>query len=186
MTDEVKKPCAWCGDTKKRLVTHVGTNEKHGMPCACLHTDLPVSFIYQPESYGCGIAAIAMATSTDYWAVRRLLVMSEDLSGQTVNAGLNVAQADDIVDQLGFAWRARYTNNHRLAVARDPWPCAPFADTHVVHVRSLSNASNHYVCWLRDGRVLDPWWGVISGLHRYPQVFSVKGLYRIEAAAVTP
>jgi hypothetical protein len=182
VSDEVKR-CEWCRGTQKRLVTHVGTREQHGMPCACLVTDLPVRFFYQPEDYGCGIAAIAIATQHDYATVRRLLVMSEDLSGHTLGAGLNVAQADDILDQLGFAWRARYSNLHRLGTVRNPWPCEPFADTHVAHVRSLSQASNHFVCWLRDGRVLDPWWGVVQGLHRYSQVYSIKGLYRIAEAS---
>lgn len=174
-------PCSWCNGTQKRMVTHVGTDEKHGMPCACTHTDLPVPFLYQPEDYGCAIAAIAMATRNDYPRVRRLLVMSEDLSGETVNAGVNVGQVDDILFDLGFAWRALYQNNHRLGVARDPWPCAPFADTHVAHVRNLSDSGHHFVCWLRDGRVLDPWWGVVQGLHRYPQVHSIKGLFPIPA-----
>lgn len=171
--------CGWCSGTKKHFVTHLGTGDKHGMPCACQTLDLPIPFIYQPEDYGCGIAAIAMATRRDYKTVRRLLVMSEDLSGLDSSGGVNVGQVDDILDELGFAWRARYQNNHRLGAAREQWPCPPFAETHVCHVRSLSDSGNHFVCWLRDGRVLDPWWGVIGGLHRYPQVFSIKGLYRL-------
>jgi hypothetical protein len=172
--------CTWCNGTGKRPVLHCGTSEVHGMPCACLHTDLAVPFIYQDgDRCGCGIAAAAMATRTDYAAVRKLLVMSADLSGQTIGAAVDVDQMADMLDTLGFAWQTRYPECHRLAMARDPWPCAPWADTHVARVRDLSDCHDHYICWLRDGRVLDPWWGVLPGLHRYPRVYSINGLFRV-------
>lgn len=170
-------PCGWCGGSGKRLVEHVGRHERHGMPCACKAEGLTVPFLYQLEDSGCAIAAIAMATRREYAEVRRLLVMSEDLTGHGTSGGVNVGQVDDMLDELGFAWRARYENNHRLSIVRDPWPCPPFAETHVCHVRNLSDSGHHFVTLLADGRVLDPWWGVIGGLHRYPRVHSIKGLY---------
>jgi hypothetical protein len=180
VTETAVVACQWCAGSKKRVVTHAHTGELHGMPCAC-QADLPIPFIYQPDDYGCGIAAVAMATCTPYPEVRRLLVMSNDLSGVDKSGGVNVGQVDDLIDHLGFAWRARAAHVHRLASQRTPWPCQPFADTHVVYVRNLSDNAHHFVCLLRDGRVLDPWWGVINGLHRYPMVHSIKGLFRIDA-----
>jgi hypothetical protein len=180
----VPDSCSWCDGTKVRLVRHVKTQEQHRMPCACAH-ELPIPFIYQPEENGCGIAAIAMATQQPYAEVRKLLVMSVDLSGFT-DEGVNVGQVDDMLDHLGFAWRARYQSEHRLARKRDPWPCPPWADIHLCQVRSLSDSGGHYVVMLRDGRVLDPWWGVIGGLHRYPQVHSIKSLHQITPPAEVP
>lgn len=178
--------CTWCSGTKKHRVTHIATGEMHGMPCACVHTDLPIPFLYQEEDCGCGIAALAMATRRSYSEVRRLIVMSEDLSGHTIGAGVNVAQVDDILEQLGFAWQARYPSCHRLALPRDPWPCAPWADVHLCHVRNLSDSGHHYVVMIRDGRVLDPWWGVVQGLHRYPGVHSIKAVYAIRDLTEQP
>jgi hypothetical protein len=174
--------CSWCAGAKFRLVRHVKTHEQHRMPCACAH-DLPIAFIYQPEENGCGIAAVAMATQRPYAEVRKLLLMSVDLSGFVLDDGVNVAQVDEMLEVLGFAWQARYPNLHRLAAPRPDWPCEPWADVHLCHVRSLSDSGGHYVVMLRDGRVLDPWWGVIGGLHRYPQVHSIKSLHPIASPA---
>jgi hypothetical protein len=176
-------PCSYCGGTQRRLVRNTATGELHGMSCACAH-ELPVPFVYQPEENGCGIAAVAMATQRSYADVRKLLVMSVDLSGFT-DEGVNIGQLDDLLDTLGFAWRARYQNDHRLGRKRDPWPCAPWADIHLCQVRNLSNTSGHYVVLLGDGRVLDPWWGVIGGLHRYPVVHSIKSLHALPAPTPT-
>lgn len=171
--------CTWCNGTKQRLVRHVTTEEHHRMPCACSYDDLQIPFIYQPEENGCGIAAVAMATRRSYAEVRKLLLMSVDLSGFVLDDGVNVGQIDDLLEALGFAWQARYPNLYRLGTVRPEWPCAPWGDVHVCHVRSLSDSGGHFVVLLKDGRVLDPWWGVIGGLHRYPQVHSIKSLHPI-------
>jgi hypothetical protein len=184
MSDEAKA-CTWCNGTGRRVVRHAGTGEKHGMNCACQITDLPIGFVYQEEESGCGIAAVAMATRQSYRDVRRLLSMAKDLSDERF--GVDVEQIDNLLDALGFAWQTRYLNEARLAMQRDPWPCAPWADVHLCHVRSLSDAGHHYVVMIRDGRVLDPWWGVIQGLHRYPSVHSIKAVYRVDpVVAATP
>lgn len=178
-------PCQWCNGSQRRVVVHAATHESHGMPCVCTAGTLPLQFLYQPETNGCGIAAIAMATATPYAEVRRRLVMSADLSGAT-GQGVDVGQIDDLLGALGFAWQARYAHCHRLRAPRNPWPCEPWADVHLCMVRNLSDSSGHFVVLLRDGRVLDPWWGVVGGLHRYPQVYSIKALYRVPASPTEP
>ncbi len=177
MSDAVQL-CTWCNGTGRRAVRHAGTGELHGMVCACRVTDLPIPFVYQLEDNGCGVAAIAMATSHTYADVRRLLSVCNDLS-ECSDTGVDFDQVEGLLDQLGFSWQTRFHIDNRLHRVRDPWPCNPWADVHICNVRSLSDYGYHYVVWLRDGRVLDPWWGVVQGLHRYPSVRSIKAVYPI-------
>lgn len=173
---EASKPCPWCADTKLRHVKHLGTSDVHGMRCPCVYTDLPVRFQFQEDDSGCGLAAVAMAVDQPYAELRKLIPMQLDL---TCN-GLDEYVAEDLLAHLGYAWQNRGKTDNRLQRPRDRWPCEPWTDTAIVYVRNLSDTGPHMVTLLRDGRVLDPWWGVISGLHRYPSVFQMWGLYRVQ------
>lgn len=98
---------------------------------------------------------------------------------QTENSGCCIATVAMIV-QIGYAVRRRYRHDARLKRFRDVWPCAPWADLHWCEVRNTRDSGQHAVVLLRDGRVLDPWWGVLQGLHRYPGVVSIAAVYPVE------
>lgn len=170
-------PCQWCDGTELRVVTHMGTKEDHGMPCACTVKDLPIPFQYQEEEAGCVVAALAMCVQLPYWELRSRLCNHYDF----LDEGLDWMAMHDTLSALGYAWQQVARFDRRLRLERE-WPPKPWAPVHLVHVTNLSNTGHHAVVLVPDGRVLDPWWGVIQGLHRYPKVYSVTGVYKVEGA----
>ncbi|AHG92136.1 hypothetical protein J421_4669 (plasmid) [Gemmatirosa kalamazoonensis] len=169
--------CADCADQKARLILHRGTGERHRMPCACTATDLPVKFVYQPENSGCVVAAVAMIIGKTYFETKQYFVAHNDFTVE----GAHRYQWQEVLDAHGFAWRLRFDYLSRLNGARrESWPCAPWADLHLVEVINTRGSGQHAVVLLRDGRVLDPWWGVLQGLHRYPRVVSMTAVYRVD------
>jgi hypothetical protein len=178
MTDSAET-CRWCSGSKVRTVTHLGTSDVHGMRCPCAVTDLPVAFQFQEDPCGCALAAVAMAVNRPYAELRKLLCMQVDLTRE----GMDEYRCEDLLAHLGYAWQSRGKTDNRLGTKRDPWPCSPWTDTAIAYVRNLSGTGPHMVTLLRDGRVLDPWWGVIQGLHRYPAVHQIWGLYRVAGDA---
>jgi len=172
---EVK--CPDCVDGV-RMVLHKGTGERHPMRCACQVTDLPVRLVYQPESCGCVLAAVATIVGKSYRDVRHRVGMDHDYTKQGSHMGI----AYELLAEFGYAIQLRYRNNQRLNAPREEWPCSPWADLHIAEVRNLADTTMHAVVVLRDGRVLDPWWGVVDGLHRYPRVLNIAGVFRVAPA----
>lgn len=169
-------PCSDCGGKGQRLIPHSGTRELHRVMCACQYDDLPLKLVYQADDSGCMIAAVATAVGKSYAEIRRLVNPGHDFSTNGIGIDAGVA----ILDRLGYAVMTRYGSDPRRGGApRDPWPCAPWADVHICMVRNLSNTGTHVVVLLKDGRVLDPWWGVVQGLHRYDSVMSIMAIHRV-------
>lgn len=185
MTDvETKQPaCNDCGGSGKRLTRHKVTAELHQVRCACTYDDLPLRLVYQPNKADCVLAAIATATGNTYADVRQYFDLSHDFTEK----GTDFGAAASILDRLGFAVQLRYRTDPRLGYApRDPWPCEPWADVHLCEVTNLPNAGQHAVVLLKDGRVLDPWWGVVQGLHRYPRVISMMAIHDVRPRTAAP
>jgi len=172
------KPCEWCKGEKVRRILHRGTGELHRVSCACTH-ELPVRFVYQPENSGCCIAAVAMIVGKSYFDVKQLMNVEHDLSCE----GIHYHEWQDLLVDLGFASQFRSSWSPRLKDNRAVWPCAPWADLHFCEVINTRASGQHSVVLLRDGRVLDPWWGVLQGLHRYPRVVSMTAVYRVPEKA---
>lgn len=166
--------CDWCNDTGDRLVLNSTTKEKHKVWCHCKQ-DLPLKLVIQPEKGGCGIAAVATAAGKTYKEVRQTFRMDRDFTQE----GMYDYELYALIEYHGFAMAVRYKNDQRLNVEREEWPPKPFAPLHIAQVRNLPDNGWHFVVVLADGRVLDPWWGLVVGLHRYPQVGYVLGLYKI-------
>jgi hypothetical protein len=171
--------CVWCQGAGKRGVRHSGTGETHGAPCPCTY-ELPVAWVPQAESKGCMLAATAMLVGKTYKEIRALVTGAWDFT----EAGTNIGVVHALLDQLGFAYQTRYQYDARLDLRRPEWPCAPWADRILCEVRNLSETGYHAVILLRDGRVLDPWWGVLQGLHRYSHVQSMTAVYPVPPALV--
>lgn len=175
---EAPKPCEWCNGEKVRRILHRGTGELHRVKCACQH-ELPVKFVYQPENSGCCVAAVAMIVGKSYFDVKQYFNVEHDLSCE----GINHYEWQELLDQFGFAYQYRGSWSPRLNDRRAVWPIEPWADLHFVEVINTRGSGQHAVVLLRDGRVLDPWWGVLQGLHRYPKVVSMTAVYPIAPKA---
>jgi hypothetical protein len=164
-------------------VRHKVTGELHQVRCACTYEDLPLRLVYQAEKSGCVLAAVATATGLSYAEVRQYVDLSHDFTEN----GTYLSVAASILDRLGYAVQTRYRNDPRLGGApRDPWPSEPWADVILCEVTNLPNRGQHAVVLLTDGRVLDPWWGVVQGLHRYPAVHSMTAVYRVGPQSAVP
>lgn len=174
MGEVAKVVCEYCKDTGDRLVLNRATNEKHKVKCHCKH-DLPFPLVVQPERAGCGIAAVAMLTGKSYQQVRQTFRLDRDFTQD----GMYDHELYALLEYHGFAFTVRYKLDQRLNTQREDWPPKPFAPLHLAQVRNLTDSGWHFVVMLADGKIMDPWWGVISGLHRYPQIGFVMGLYRV-------
>lgn len=171
-------PCEYGCDGGKRLVRHKRTGELHGCRCPCTYKDLPLKVVLQPENAGCMLAAVATITGKTYAEIRHLVTMGHDFSTE----GTHGAVTDEIFAHLGYAVQERFRYDPRLEAQRPRWPLAPWADVHLCQVQNLPDTGMHAVVLLRDGRVLDPWWGVVHGLHRYPRVSSMTAVYKVAVA----
>jgi hypothetical protein len=173
---EQPQVCPDCGGTGRRKVLNRATGEHHNVRCQCTYDDLPLRVVYQPERSGCAIAAAATVAGKSYAEVRQMMLLERDFNAE----GADTFELQSLLDQLGFAYQIRYATVARLGhIPRDPWPCAPWAPLHICTVKNLSDTGYHFVVLLPDGRVLDPWWGVVQGLHRYPRVTEMMGLYPV-------
>lgn len=121
-----------------------------------------------------------MIVRRSYFEVKQLLNVEHDLSCE----GINRYEIDSIFDHYGFSIQRRFKHDNRLKRDRDLWPCAPWADFHWCEVINTRGSGQHAVVLLRDGRVLDPWWGVLQGLHRYPEIVSMAAVYPVPSPAI--
>lgn len=172
---EMKGVCPDCAGTHRRKVLNRATGEYHGVRCQCTYEDLPLVFVYQPEKSGCSIAAVAMVARKTYAEVRQYMNLERDYTAE----GAYATEVQSLLDRLGFSYQIRYRTDPRIDCDRDPWPCEPWADFHICTVRNLADTTMHSVVLLRDGRVLDPTWGVVQGLHRYPKVTEMVAVYPV-------
>jgi hypothetical protein len=168
------KPCEMCKGERYLLRVSSGTQETHRIRCPCTYDNLPIAVVFQPEKSGCGIAAVAMVAEKTYAEVRQRCNMAHDF---TVD-GMGQYEMEDLLIHYGFSYQIITKNHPRLGSAREVWPPAPWTELAIAQVRNLSNSGYHYVVLLKDGRVLDPWYGVIQGLHRYPDVLCVHGVFK--------
>ncbi len=169
-------PCDDCGGTLYRLALNKITQDLIRVPCACNVKDLPLKLVYQRERSDCLVAAVATAIGKPYQDIRFAYDLTHDFSDE----GMHMNAAASILDRYGYAVQWRYATDPRLNYApRNPWPPAPWADVTICDVRTLSEHCDHAVVLLRDGRVLDPYWGVLQGLHRFTKVNSMMAVYAV-------
>lgn len=173
MADEVAL-CLDCDGKKTRRVKNTGTGEFHTVRCHCQY-ELPIKMVLQKEPSGCGIAVVAMVTGKPYEEVRQYIHLDRDFTKE----GMYDSELEDLLEVFGFSWQSRGRHQPRLSSVREVWPSLPFAPLHIVQVKNLPDKRYHYVVLLPDGQVMDPWWGVIQGLHRYPQILQMHGVWKI-------
>lgn len=178
MTEETSTPapCIDCSGTLYRLTLNKITQDLIRVPCACNVKDLPLKFVYQRQRSDCLVAATAMAIGKPY----RDVLFAYDLTHDFSDEGMHMHAAASILDRYGYAVQWRYATDPRLNyAARNPWPPAPWADVTICDVRTLSEHCDHAIVLLRDGRVLDPYWGVLQGMHRFTKVNSMMAVYAV-------
>jgi hypothetical protein len=170
--------CRYCDGKQERQVLHKGLNKEFTMICPCQITDLPIPYALQEDPSGCMLAAIAMVTETDYQTVRAGFAESK------VEHGIDHYEADQYLAERGWATarkfetyqppQDRFKNEHR-----SEWPVEPFADRHICVVTNISNTGSHAVVLLADGRVMDPWWGIIKSISEYSRIYNIAAVTRI-------
>jgi hypothetical protein len=171
-------PCPLCEGKGTRLTEHRGTKEIFNVQCPCkVKEPLPnwIKFVFQDDDLGCMVACLAMILGKTYFECKQYFSPQHDF----VTEGTYLDYCLEVLLQEGYAWQARWQHSARRRTQNTPWPPAPWADLHWVMVANLRNGGQHGVIMLRDGRVLDPCWGVIQGLHRYPAVYETVAIYKV-------
>lgn len=181
-----KEPCEYgCDEDGHRYVLHRKNNELHKTRCICRYTDLPYKLVLQKEHSGCMLAAVATITGRTYDEVRQYCTLEHDWSKD----GTWTSVTDDLFAHFGYAVQEYSSYCPRLEAPRPEWPLKPWAPVHLCQVTNLTETGQHAVVLLPDGRVLDPWWGVVQGLHRYKRVVTITGVWKVsdpQPNAVTP
>lgn len=166
--------CRWCDKNGERRVFNRGTKEHHYIICHC-RIDTPIPLVIQEDDKGCMAACVAMLIGKSYRETVQWYNRLHDFQQE----GTYLTQAQSILNKHGFAYQVTREHDPATQGRRPVWPPAPWADYHFCEVQNITDTGQHGVILLRDGRVLDPWWGVVQGLHRYPQVHTVMAVYKI-------
>lgn len=170
-----KPPCSGAVGTGRKDVLHRTTGETHRITCPC-KIELPIPFVFQPELSGCGVAALAMVAHKTYREARQYFTLERDFTVE----GMYDSEMQEALASLGFAVALFRRYEQRLGGSeRKVWPPLPVSNLAICQVKNLRDAAWHYVVLLRDGRVLDPFFGVVQGLHRYPEVCNMLAIYRV-------
>lgn len=136
---------------------------------------MTVQRVEQEDKMGCGLACLAMLTGETYRQVKSKVVRWEE------NHGVAEFMMKDYLVEQGYASAMKYPHSSSMKIDRTPWPPAPFADVHFVCLDAFGSEGFHYVIMLRDGSIIDPWFGRTQPrrLEQYGQVMHVCGVVKI-------
>lgn len=138
-----------------------------------------VAYIPQRFDCDCGVAALAMATFTDYETV------AATMNHDTEKTGVNDLHLKAWLVREGWAWQEIFRNYPKNGSyeKREPWPPAPFAETHIVQVEATRGA--HFTVMDGRGSVFDPWNVNRNNLMHpdYKSVHWVMGLWKVRFTA---
>lgn len=137
-----------------------------------------ITYVAQPNGYGCAIACMAMITGRTYDEMESWL-LANGLTRSRMEKGLHSEMWMQVLGELGFSAVRVYRTHTLTNERRAAWPPAPFAPVHVA-VAQVSGGS-HAVVLLADGSVLDPYKRERISLSHpdYLEVSSVTGFYRL-------
>jgi hypothetical protein len=148
------------------------------------HPSAEVSYVAQPNGYGCAIACVAMIVGKSYDEVEAWLV-ANGCSPTRYQRGLWDGIYQTILARHGFSYVQRYKFDAVSQQVHVAWPPAPFAPVHIVC--TCVSAGWHAVVMLADGSVLDPFKRERTSLAHpdYTDVSSVTGFYPMPADLVS-
>ena len=131
-----------------------------------------INYMRQRSDDDCGITAIAMATGSDYDAVR----------AEIGRNSINQTDFEEWCRSHGYAWQIVYQNHvgpDRRFHKREEWPPRPFAPVHVCQVKATRDL--HFTVMDGDGVVFDPWSEERKSLTHpdYRELHWVMGLFKL-------
>lgn len=137
-----------------------------------------VSYVAQPNGYGCAIACVAMIVGKTYDEAERWF-LDQGLARERLERGVYDALWLEALDRHGFVyvnrWRCDPYHNHS---DRPVWPPEPFAPVHIFC--SDVAAGHHAAVMMADGAVLDPYKRERTAITHpdYLQIYQVVGVWR--------
>ena len=147
-----------------------------------------LNYIKQRFDWDCGIAALAMATHMTYDSASNALGDPKD--------AINELHIDNWLGDNGYAWARKFqfvqkppgyeTYGRDNYTKRDPWPCTPFAPTHIALVEATAGA--HFITLDGTGAVYDPWKEERKLVTHpdYKRFSWVQGIYRVSHLVPRP
>ena len=133
--------------------------------------------VQQEDALGCQIACAAMIVGCSYAEARE--VIAPNWSGELPPGRFEVeafikSRGWDVINN-----REHFYDFRRSEGDGFPWPPSPFAELHLVSVRTISvNFYSHAVVMLRDGSILDPDVQEPNTMADYPLVLQVSAVVR--------
>jgi hypothetical protein len=138
------------------------------------------SYISQEDTYGCGLASLAMISGRGYQYVAEwFLSYGRDI---VKKKGGTMFDWDMYLVEHGYSVARKFCTLN--GIHRPEWPPKPFAPVHLCEVRPTENKF-HVVVMDECGNVLDPWRKGIFQLLDYISVESVAGVYKINDLTTT-
>lgn len=136
-----------------------------------------VQHVRQRDTYGCGVAALAMVTGRSYDEIRDYFTaLGKTFEG--AGGGLHELDLEQYLADFGFASAKKY-RWRGANMPRETWPVAAFAQAHICSVRNPNGW--HFVVLLADGHVLDPIDETTKTLSTWPEVGYVMGVWKVTA-----
>lgn len=136
-----------------------------------------VTYVAQPNGYGCAIACVAMIVGKTYDEMEAWF-LEQGLPRERMVQGSHDGIWREAIDRHGFVYVQRYRCDPFLnRCDRPDWP-VPFAPVHVCCTRVA--AGSHAVVMLGNGSVLDPFKRERTSLTHpdYLEVSQVVGVWR--------
>jgi DNA primase large subunit len=133
--------------------------------------------VHQKHSMGCGLAALAMITGSNYDEIIKFFSPPIDFNKD----GISFRAIDAYLVDHGYAIARKFQHYGFFnCPKREIWPPQPFAPIHLCEVRVYENAPcTHFVIMLSNGRILDPINDEHKNLNFYFKVISVAGIYKV-------
>lgn len=111
-----------------------------------------ISYVKQPNSYGCMVASVAMVVGRSYEQIERECAAACFRKPEC--PGIGEIEAFELLHRYGFAIQRRFRFDPVTQTERPVWPCDPWAPIHIAQVHATQGP--HAVVMLQDGKVLDP------------------------------
>ena len=126
---------------------------------------ITVDLVMQENTFGCGIACLAMVTGALYRTVAKFF--TKDFATK----GISLKGIDKYLEKQGCVVERKFAEG-------EDWIPKSFAPVHICEVKIKEESQNtHYVVMLKSGSILDPMSRKTKKLKDYHQVLNVAGIF---------
>lgn len=140
---------------------------------------MSISYVAQPNGYGCAIACTAMIVGKTYDEMEQWF-LDAGLARERMQKGIHVFIYAEALWRHGYVLRERWMTDPIKNTPGDwTWPPEPFAPVHICCADVA--VGHHAFLMLADGTVLDPYKRERDSIRHpdYRKIESVAGVWKV-------